>query len=400
MSKDAAETCCRVYEFVINGPIVIEKTNYYTIYDTNENSTGYLYAAGGTSNNYLKTQTTNNNKGQWTIGIAAETSVATIRANVSGRNLMQYNASSTIFSCYSGSQDGLYLYVKVNDNNLEYYGSEITYNENTIPNNGSLTVGAGSVVTVPSTFTNGNATALVIEEGGQLVHENPVQATIQKTVSAAPWPSRSVGGWYLIASPVADLPVDCAKTGDYDFYAYDEEHTQWLNQKVGANNITNFEQGIGYLYANKETTTIDYLGSLVGTNTTVTKALSYANTNDDQKGFNLMGNPFSCNITGNVTIGGVALTTYYAVEGGSELSTVTLNAEHPIKPGQGFMVQATAENQDLVFNPTAKDRNENKGYISIKAGNSEFTDNAFVQIAYGNTLRKMTLSDNSSIRCR
>ncbi|MBR4136923.1 MAG: T9SS type A sorting domain-containing protein, partial [Bacteroidales bacterium] len=256
----------------------------------------------------------------------------------------------------------------------------------------------GGVLTLTGT-NSGNANNLIIEEGGQVIHNSAVQATLKKDITASPsWGSKdAVSGWYLIASPVADLPVGCATTGDYDFYKYDEEHTQWLNQKVGANNITNFEQGIGYLYANKETTTIDYLGSLVGTNTTVTKALSYANTNDDQKGFNLMGNPFSCNITGNVTIGVAALTTYYSVEGGNELTAKTLDAEHPIKPGQGFMVQATAENQDLVFNPTAKSRNENTGYISIKAGNKEFTDNAFIQIANGNTLRKMTLSDNSSI---
>ena len=255
----------------------------------------------------------------------------------------------------------------------------------------------GGVLTLTGT-NSGNANNLIIEDGGQVIHNNAVQATLQKDITASPsWGSKdAASGWYLIASPVANLSVGCATTGNYDFYKYDEEHTQWLNQKVEGNNITNFEQGIGYLYANKETTTIDYLGSLVGTNTTVTKALSYANTNDDQKGFNLMGNPFSCNITGNVTIGDVALTTYYAVEGGNELVERMLS-EYPIKPGQGFMVQATAENQDIVFNPTSKDRNENKGYISIKAGNSEFTDNAFVQIANGNTLRKMTLSDNSSI---
>ena len=51
-----------------------------------------------------------------------------------------------------------------------------------------------------------------------------------------------------------------------------------------------------------------------------------------------------------------------------------------------------------MFNPTSKDRDAAKiGYISIAAGNSESTDNAFVQIGGGNTLHKMTLSDNSSI---
>ena len=384
-----------VYEFVINGPIVIKETNYYTIYDTNENSTGYLYAAGGNSNNYLKTQATNDNKGQWTIEINSTTYVATIRANVSGRNLMQYNSSSTIFSCYSGAQDGLYLYVKVNDNNLEYYGSEITYPENSIPDGGSIMVGAGSVVTVSSTFTNTDNASIIIEDGGQLVHENPVSATIQKNVTG--YGSKSVSGWYLIASPVANLPVGCATTGSYDFFKYDEETYTWLNQKVTAHHITNFEQGVGYLYANSAATVIDYMGTLVGTNTKVTKAMSFACDNAGLKGFNLMGNPFSRNlVAGDMILNDTAVTTYYTIEGGSEFVARKIST-NPIKPGQGFFVQASAEGQNLVFNPTAKGRNENNGYISIKAGNSEFTDNAFVQIANGNTLRKMTLSDNSSI---
>jgi hypothetical protein len=111
-----------------------------------------------------------------------------------------------------------------------------------------------------------------------------------------------------------------------------------------------------------------------------------------------MGNPFSRNLVADdIEIAGTPLTTYYTVEGGNELTAKTL-ASTPIKPGQGFMVQATASSQNLVFNPTSKDRNAAKvGYISIVAGNSEFTDNAFVQVGGGNTLHKMTLSDNSSI---
>ena len=389
-----------VYEFVINGP---DANDNYIIYDVANK--GYLYAASS-SNNYLRNQSTNDANGIWSFSINGDTHAATVIAQGDNTNkYMRFNNS--LFSCYSSTssiQNPVYFYMKDNDNNYEYYSCDITYEQTSIPAGETITIGEGSVMTVPNNFENDNPAALVIEDGGQVIHTNALQATLQKDITASPsWGSKdAVSGWYLIASPVAGLSVACATTayattGDYDFYKYDEEHTQWLNQKVEGNNITNFEQGIGYLYANKETTTIDYLGSLVGTSSTVTKALSYANTNDDQKGFNLMGNPFSCNITGNVTIDGVALTTYYTVEGGSELTAKTLNAENPIKPGQGFMVQATAESQNLVFNPTAKDRNEDKGYISIKAGNSEFTDNAFVQIANGNTLRKMTLSDNSSI---
>ena len=274
---------------------------------------------------------------------------------------------------------------------------DCTVDNITISNTEVLTIEAGSVMTITGTLTNeGGASNLIIEDGGQLIHNGNVTATLKKNVAG--YNTRSVSGWYTIASPVANMDVNCATTGTYDFFAFNEENTKWLNQKVAANNITNFEQGVGYLYANADATVVNYLGTLIGTETEVTKPLSYACENASYQGINLMGNPFSRNlVAGNIEIASTPLTTYYTVEGGNELTAKTL-ASTPIKPGQGFMVQATASSQNLVFNPTSKDRSAAKvGYISIVAGNSEFTDNAFVQVGGGNTLHKMTLSDNSSI---
>ena len=72
---------------------------------------GYLYAASSSSN-YLKTQTTNDANGQWTIEIA-ETGVATIKAQGTyTHNLLRYNSSSTLFSCYTGGQDDVVIYAE------------------------------------------------------------------------------------------------------------------------------------------------------------------------------------------------------------------------------------------------------------------------------------------------
>ena len=96
-----------VYEFVIYGP---DANGRFAIYDPT--NAGYLYAASG-SNNYLKTQASNNVNGQWSISFS--NNVASIVADVSStRNVMQYNSSSDgLFSCYaSDSQSPVYLYVK------------------------------------------------------------------------------------------------------------------------------------------------------------------------------------------------------------------------------------------------------------------------------------------------
>ena len=96
-----------VSEFVIYGP---DANGRFAIYDPT--NAGYLYAASG-SNNYLKTQASNNVNGQWSISFS--NNVASIVADVSSnRNVMQYNSSSDgLFSCYaSDSQSPVYLYVK------------------------------------------------------------------------------------------------------------------------------------------------------------------------------------------------------------------------------------------------------------------------------------------------
>ena len=102
-----------VSEVVIYGP---DASGYYTIYDSNydNNKGGYLYAAASGSNN-MKSQQTNNVNGKWNITF--DDGVASIVATESSnRNVMQYNNSSTLFSCYaSASQGAVYLYEKDGD---------------------------------------------------------------------------------------------------------------------------------------------------------------------------------------------------------------------------------------------------------------------------------------------
>lgn len=73
--------------------------------------TGYLYAASSGSN-YLRTEKTLSNNSSWTISIDSK-GVATIKAQGSyTRNVMQYNQSSSLFSCYgSASQKAISIYI-------------------------------------------------------------------------------------------------------------------------------------------------------------------------------------------------------------------------------------------------------------------------------------------------
>lgn len=70
---------------------------------------GYLYAASS-SKNYLKTQTTLNDNGSWTVEID-EAGVATVKAQGDNtRNWLRYNSTSSLFSCYASGQENISLY--------------------------------------------------------------------------------------------------------------------------------------------------------------------------------------------------------------------------------------------------------------------------------------------------
>jgi hypothetical protein len=79
---------------------------------------GYLYAAGGTSNNnYLRTQSTKTNDGAWSIEISSS-GIATIKApSTITRNWMRYNSANNppLFACYGSGQADISIYKKAGD---------------------------------------------------------------------------------------------------------------------------------------------------------------------------------------------------------------------------------------------------------------------------------------------
>lgn len=73
---------------------------------------GYIYAASS-DKNYLKTQTTNDGNGSWTISCTAK-GVATIKASGKNtHNLLKYNnsnSSNLLFSCYEKGQNDIAIF--------------------------------------------------------------------------------------------------------------------------------------------------------------------------------------------------------------------------------------------------------------------------------------------------
>ena len=267
----------------------------------------------------------------------------------------------------------------------------------TIPTNYFILV--EGVLNVSGTLTNnGTAANIIIADGGQLIHTNDVNATMKKNITGY---GGAKGGshWYTIASPVDGEPVSTLTTGTYDLYAYTESTHTWYNQKAHTGDFTTLSRGTGYLYANSAAKVIDFAGSMKATNAEVTVPLSYTDALPVLKGVNLVGNPFTRNLTaGEVKIDGTALTTYLAVEVGSELVVRNISTT-PIKPGQGFFVQLPESHTttNLVFNPSSKGETDTKpAFVCIEAGDANFMDRAYVQIGQGNKLNKVSINEEVS----
>lgn len=75
----------------------------------NTGTAGYLYAASS-SENYLRSQTTNDANGSWIISIASSGAATVTAQGTNTRNVLQYNSSLTLFSAYSSGQQDVHIY--------------------------------------------------------------------------------------------------------------------------------------------------------------------------------------------------------------------------------------------------------------------------------------------------
>lgn len=139
-------------------------------------SSKYLYAAGGTSNNYLRAAETPPAPATATasISIATEGSAATIKFNnvdankKEVRNWLRYNSSSNLFSCYTSGQADVYLYKEVTSGEDTKIATSISFEK------ASYTINLGDTFTSPTPKLTG------IPEGATLSWEssNPDVATV------------------------------------------------------------------------------------------------------------------------------------------------------------------------------------------------------------------------------
>lgn len=248
----------------------------------------------------------------------------------------------------------------------------------------SVIVGPSGVLNA-NTITGENAVAsdwLLINDGGQVKSANPFFATIEKNITG--YGVENVNGrtgWNLIATPTEVMAVQTFVPQSGSEYLFDQMDIyrftggnvlEWDNFKCpyeegcdspwGTIPQGHFsaEMGLplkGYLYALQENATIQFVAGPVGnvpfraTNVDADVNLTCYTAPDDASlnGWNLIGNPYTCNA---YLKQGDNYIPFYRMNATGD-AIIGVPAGTPIKPCEGVFVRCTVPGSTVSFTTTA-----------------------------------------------
>ena len=256
----------------------------------------------------------------------------------------------------------------------------------------------------------GSPTAnITINDGGTLQTNNISYATVKKNITGyGAGYETNRANYYLIADPT-ETPVYTIiigptglLTGNYDLYSWDYSYNQqqWRNYKTATFVLY---PKLGYLYANESDVELNFMGTVIPNNTDVPMILSFHTENNgyDFNGWNLIGNPFTCDAVVNLseTEGEYAMSYYRMNATGTKLEASTA----PIKPMEGIFVKATRSGQYVIFRRPSANTSVGNSQLNINVAqvvNSRDaiaeTDNAIIRFDGGNSLEKFVLCEGGS----
>ena len=393
-----------VHEFFLSG----DSTNHYTFYDKAVGSKGFLYAASSSSN-HLKTQGTLDDNGKWSITFGendeGEANIVALGNNT--RNTMQYNSGSDLFSCYDeeNNQSPVYLYKNDNPFPPEIFSNttveDLDITKGLIVNDYvRLEVTGGFIVDVNAPAPTEEEIQDIVEVGvtatpsvplclghaSQLVHNvGSPTGTIVKDIEHKYNLESGRADWNTIACPLGINMLGGLWIGSsQEIYSYDETTHFWIK-----NNETFVQAGLGqgFIYGVPEEETyirVSMIGTLPPSNVDKSFALRYTEDLDALNGFNLVGNPFTCNAYVNMD---------YMVlnEEGSGFVNGGV-----IRPCDAILVQATGANQQITFSRDEFTQQNNRIDVSISQNRGNVIDNARIRFGEGRGMNKFYLNENST----
>ncbi len=361
------------------------------------------------------------------ISIDGGNLVMQVAVNTTQAVTMKYNSASNQnrFRYYKSGQEAIQLYKYVAGSTptpaltTAYYTR--VFIDETVEEDieivGPSIVPSGEILDMGSYNLENNLgySKLIIEDGGQLKIANTVNGTIQKNVAG--YGNSTNGNYVLLATP-ASMDA-CNNTGmwpttgndhqaiqaNIDFYSFDQSaELEWQNFKYGYSYFAGpylMARGQGYLYANPNdvTLTLQTRGYSYPSGQTViheeypfeptnaaytvpTNELGYTET-ADWAGWNLVGNPFTCDAYLNRT--------YFRM---NEAGDAILEGDGAIKPCEGVFVVVTGEDKNVKFRDSQWLTSPR---LSVNLnGNNKLLDRVSLHFDGSNNIKKFVLSENAS----
>lgn len=258
---------------------------------------------------------------------------------------------------------------------------DANWSGNAVPADGSDVVIMANT-TVPSDYTAnaGNIDlyggTITIADGGQLISNNAVNATVEKNITAyTVTQNQGVSlsdGWHFIASPITDdyIPAGSMVENTYDLFRLNPTTANWENYKntTSHSDFTTLNNGAGYLYANSEETILSFTGTL--------KPYAASESVSVSTGWNLIGNPFTYNVYANRSF-------YKMNEAKTGVVAVSAFSTSPIAPCTGIVVKADNDG-DVIFSKEAPAQSQGNNVslqITLSQANTNIRNNAMLDNA-------------------
>ena len=268
----------------------------------------------------------------------------------------------------------------------------------------------GAICQMPESAIGQYAT-LTIEDGGQLYapEDAEIVATVKKNIEA--YDAALMNNWYLIAFPV-DIDEPDFNTmitnSDYDLFFFDPQYSgiveneestngEWRNYKYYMQHGLEFKAPYNaYLYANKQNTTLTFTGNLFTEGSKVYSNLSIAGAATEQKGVNLLGNPYTC--YAEVTKGNSYITGLYKMLVDED------NAEAANR-SDVVVVDPDEESDYIIIAPmtavfAVASRSNNNTKVTFTPFNPEDHDGEIAEIIRGASSMKIELTANGVLKDR
>ena len=211
--------------------------------------------------------------------------------------------------------------------------------------------------------------------------------------------SDSSNGWYLIASPIGDVPIENVtnlNANQFDLYYFDQTQQpyEWINYYQGSDpNFNSLQKGKGYLYANSGDVDLVFNGQAYNQSGDVTLVYSEENSDSNMWGWNLIGNPFAEEAT---------IVDWEYMRMNDEHNEIILydGLHSPaVAPMEGIFVHATKTgSQTVTFTKSSKGNTTTNGdriMINISQ-DQKVIDRAAVRFGEGQQLPKYQLNQNST----